>query len=66
MIKDRKELIDIVEITFEDRDTLVLLRSEHKNMLQSSIDYGFSLSEKWKVNLKQINPKDLPTNEWCG
>lgn len=46
-------------------DTLVLLPNQHKNMLQSSIDYGFSLKQKWRCRKKQIKIEDFPKSEWC-
>jgi hypothetical protein len=58
--------IKIVEISFKENDTLILLESEHKNMLQSSIDYGFDLKDNWICKLKEINPKDFPNTEWNG
>ena len=58
-------MIEVVEISFKDMDTLILLPEQHKNMLQSSIDYGFSLKQKWRCRKKQIKIEDFPKREWC-
>ena len=58
--------IEIIEISFKNNDTLILLESEHKNMLQSSIDYGFDLKSNWRCRRKTISPKDFPKMEWNG
>ena len=58
--------LEIIEISFKETDTLILLKSEFKNMLQSSIDYGFSLKESWSCKRKKINIKDFPKQEWNG
>lgn len=57
-------MIKVIEISFEDMDTLILLPEQHKNMLQSSIDYGFSLKQKWRCRKKEIKIEDFPKNEW--
>jgi len=58
-------MIEVIEISFENNDTLILLPNQHKNMLQSSKDYGFSLKQKWRCRRKKIKIQDFPKNEWC-
>ena len=58
--------INILEITFEGRDNLILLENEFTNMLDLSKKLCFSLKEKWLIKRKKISVKDFPRNEWEG
>ena len=57
-------MIDIVEIEFKSTSTLILLKSEHTNLLEDSKRYGFELKDIKRCVSKKIELKDLPINEW--
>ncbi|MDD7912954.1 hypothetical protein [Polaribacter ponticola] len=58
-------MIEVIEISFKEMETLILLPNQFKNMLQASQDYGFSLLGGWKCRRKKIKIEDFPKNEWC-
>lgn len=61
-----KEKISIVIVKFKSTTDLILLRSECKNLLQASQDYGFDLKDVHKAKATEINAKDFPLQEWNG
>jgi len=59
-------MIEVIEISGEEMDTLILLPNQFKNMLQASQDYGFSLLQKWRCRTIKISIDEFPKHEWQG
>lgn len=57
-------MIDVVKIEFKNTSTLILLRSEHTNLLEDSKKYGFDLKDVKRCRSMQMSVKDFPKNEW--
>ena len=57
-------MIDVVKIEFKNTSTLILLKSEHTNLLEDSKKYGFDLKDVKRCRIMQMSVKDFPKNEW--
>lgn len=57
-------MIEVVKIEFKSTSTLILLRSEHTNLLEDSKKYGFDLKDIKRCISTQMDIKDFPKNEW--